>query len=96
MSLRAISLRTSGVTSSTFLSHTSGAAILACPGTAKETFSPSGEKRRTLSAILTHSGTDESPPRTTDAFPWRPPSAILTIIPDSRFVSMLLILDPSM
>ena len=70
ISLLAISLRTSGVTSSTFRSQTSGVAILAFPGTANERGSLlSGEKRRTFSAILTHSGTDRSPLRTVEAFP---------------------------
>lgn len=96
ISLRASSLRSSGVTSATLPSQTSGRRMVAGPGSANLVGGPSGECLRTASAILAHSGTAVSEPRVTEDLPWRPPSAILTIRPASRLVSTLLILVPSM
>ena len=97
ISVFAISLRSSGVMSSTLLSHTSGMAILACPGCAYPLNSVlSGEYLRTDSAMDMHSPTEESPFRVTDALPCLPPSAMRTIRPESSLVSMLLIFESSM
>ena len=82
---------------STFLSHTSGAEILAWVGWAypwKTLFT--GEYFRTVSAILRQSSTEPGELSETEDFPILPSLAMRNIIPDSVFVSMLLILESSM